>query len=347
MELLMNCTVPFDTQRSLVRQSCSDIYRSVIGRADRMRIATGYITADSIIELMRAIGENKRPYTELLIGMSYFEKFTHTQYDAVMALNNMLRNEDLGCVYLSDKTRFHGKMYSFSKNNTCISSIVGSSNLGSFIGTSNDLFETDCLFYDNEAELIDSAISHLMAEIASPLFALPAITDFISEPNILDGHLGVEKVSPSEYSNLCQKQTGIRFPLALKAEAKSNLNCFFGKGRLNSQTGFIQPRPWYEVEMIISKKVTCSENYPKNSVFEVYTDDMYKFRCTTNGTYSKNFRSADDLKILGKWIKGRMESENALTIGQPVTEEVLNKFGHHNILLCQTTEPHKWLLSLD
>ena len=39
----------------------------------------------------------------------------------------------------------------------------------------------------------------------------------------------------------------------------------------------------------------------------------------------KNFRSAHDLKILGRWIKGQMENAGALKLGDKVTEETFKK----------------------
>jgi hypothetical protein len=42
------------------------------------------------------------------------------------------------------------------------------------------------------------------------------------------------------------------------------------------------------------------------------------------------------LKILGKWLKGRLEESNALKIGEPVTKDVLNKYGRSNIKMSQT-----------
>ena len=53
-------------------------------------------------------------------------------------------------------------------------------------------------------------------------------------------------------------------------------------------------------------KLGC--NVVGNSPFKrVFTDDGWKFRCKTSGDHAKNFRSEDNLEILGTWIKGRME----------------------------------------
>ena len=97
--------------------------------------------------------------------------------------------------------------------------------------------------------------------------------------------------------------------------------------------------------MIVSSNITKLSGYPKKGQsFYVITDDGYKFKCSTMGDYSKNFRSADDLCILGRWLKGRMENSNALTIGEKVTENTLKKYGRNNITLTKTTIPNLWYL---
>ena len=79
-------------------------------------------------------------------------------------------------------------------------------------------------------------------------------------------------------------------------------------------------------------------------MIHVYTDDGWKFDCKIQGDYGKNFRSAGDLKTLGRWIKGRLERAGCLTVGQPVTEEVLQKYGRKTISLKETDEQNVWLL---
>ena len=51
-----------------------------------------------------------------------------------------------------------------------------------------------------------------------------------------------------------------------------------------------------------------------------------------------------DLKILGKWVKGRLESSGILMMGEPVTNEVLEKYGRHNIRMIPTTINEIWYL---
>jgi hypothetical protein len=78
--------------------------------------------------------------------------------------------------------------------------------------------------------------------------------------------------------------------------------------------------------------------------FDVITDDGYKFACRVSGDFSKNFRSADDLQILGRWIKGRMENKRALNIGEKITDSNLRKYGRNTITLTKTKRENVWFL---
>ena len=79
-------------------------------------------------------------------------------------------------------------------------------------------------------------------------------------------------------------------------------------------------------------------------MFDVITDDGWSFTCKVSGDYSKNFRSEKDLKILGKWLKGRLENFGVLKAGEPVTSETLEKYGRNTFTLTKTTEENIWFL---
>lgn len=115
-----------------------------------------------------------------------------------------------------------------------------------------------------------------------------------------------------------------------------------------TRTGVIQPRHWYEVELIVPSIVTSLAGYPQKetpgAVFDVITDDGWKFSCKVSGDYSKNFRSEDDLKILGKWIKGRLENAGVLEVGQPVTPETFQQYGRDNFSLTKMGSGNLWYL---
>ncbi|MEZ2227224.1 MAG: AAA family ATPase [Microcoleus sp.] len=120
-------------------------------------------------------------------------------------------------------------------------------------------------------------------------------------------------------------------------EQQSNLNIFFGKGRENKSTGKFIPRDWYEVELIVDSKTISDPIYPKGD-FIAHTDDGLTFDCQTQGANYKNFRSKNDLKILGRWIKGKLEQSGALKQFEPVTSETLQKYGRDYIRLYKLSD---------
>ena len=277
--------------------------------------------------------------------MHYFEKFTKEQYEAACKLNEVLEAENLGMVYVSNTVKFHGKLYSFlNSKGRCFSALVGSSNLGSLVKSANRLYEVDCFFTDSEStSLVSKSIDELLLKLGTPLSKLESITEFKAKNDLLENHDNVRKIPRDEYEKLLDSTANVCFDIPLKPTLKSNLNAYFGKGRVNKR-GFEMPRPWYEVEVIVSNSISSKDGYPRNRSFTVLTDDGWSFECSTHGDYAKNFRSNADLTILGKWLKGRLEDYSALKIGEPVTEKVLKKYGNSTMKLTATSDPNIWLL---
>jgi len=149
--------------------------------------------------------------------------------------------------------------------------------------------------------------------------SISAITDanIVHEHNTkLDGVEGVTKVSIADVDAFKTAQTSISFDIPLKVPGipgstqdfmKSNINKCYAKGRLNSRTGVVTERGWWETEIIVSKSITQLPTYPERNVpFFVITDDGWKFMMHVSGDWSKNLESHDDLKVLGYWLKGRL-----------------------------------------
>lgn len=340
MELLLSNFPPI----KITPGSTREFIEKNLTKCKSLKIATGYISSDALIELKRIIELNKKPKLELLIGMHYFDGFTPTQLEATKALNEYLTGSGLGFVHLSNSMKFHGKMYSFTMDDASISAIVGSSNLGSIFDKVNRQYEADIHINGTESIGIHNAIERIIKGIGCPFENIDKTKIKRIEFNrLLENHENVEKVDEAGVAKIKAQIINTSFDIPVKTEPKSNLNAFFGKGRVD-QRGYEMPRPWYEAEIIVSKKTTSLDNYPADRVFTVVTDDGWSFKCETNGDNSKNFRTKDDLKILGKWLKGRMEEAGALEIGKPVTEDVLRKYGRNSVGLTATKNPDVWYL---
>jgi hypothetical protein len=311
--------------------------------ADNVKIATGFISSDSLIELAKVIELNDKPNIELLIGMHYFSGFTKAQYDSAITLHNILQEKGRGAVYVSVSTMFHGKLYSFANTSKSYGALVGSSNLGSMVKSSSGLYEADCYFDDDRnIKQVDNTISSLMKDIGVKITDVP-IDSFNKHNVLLDNHYGVTCIPTEDLVKIRDTKTSTIFEIPVKTEAKSNLNIFFGKGRV-SPRGFVVPRPWYETEFIVPVNITRQSGYPKDRDFTVYTDDGWSFECSSQGQNAKNFRSKGDLQILGRWIKGKLELSGALKIGQPVTNDVLANYGNDKVKLIGTSNPDVWFL---
>ena len=351
MDFLFSNLSPIRTEYS----TFADKFYSLISKASRLDIAVGYITADSLAELQQIVAYNKNiEILNLIIGMHYLEKFTKLEYNAAVGLNNFLQNEHRGEVRLVRPFRFHGKLYAYSNSDGAFAGIIGSNNLSSIVDNRTRVYEAAALITESEyAEKIRKFIDALYADATDNIANCPiSEVDFKKHNTLLEGHECVKKMTNEEHADVISSLTELKFDIPLvkngSVPEKSNLNVFFGEGRLNRTTGVTVPRHWYEAELIVPSAITSMHGYPQkdtaSAVFDVVTDDGWKFSCKVSGDSSKNFRSEDDLKILGKWIKGRLENNGLLEVGHMVTADTFARYGRENFTLRKTAMPNLWYL---
>lgn len=342
MDLLYSNFPPLKTGN----RSFTDAFDELLFKADTIRIATGYITADSVAELQSILKLNPKTKFDLIIGMHYFDGFTQKEYQASLTFSEFLNDARMGGVFLSTAFKYHGKIYSFFKNKEPIASIVGSNNLSSITGYSR-VYETSLLFQERYKSIeLNDFITDLI-NISTPIDKCKIKINKYNK--LLIDHESVDPVDPVDVKKIPLTNLKFRIPLKVgDSHSKSNLNVFFGKGRQDKR-GLIKPRHWYEIELIVPKKITSIEGYPNSEsgddIFNVITDDGWKFKCKVSGDSNKNLRSEGDLKILGRWIKGRLENNGALNVGDLVTEETLQKYGRSDFELIKTETENLWYLN--
>ncbi len=347
MEFLFSNYPPMKTSSKTFLEA----FYGLLPQTSKLDIAVGYVSADSLIELQKIVELNNNIRTlNLVVGMHYFDNFTKAQYDAAMHLNKFLMDNQLGGVRLVDAFRYHGKLYSYSNDSGPFAGIIGSNNLSSIVDGGIRVYESAVLLNDMSSVKQIRDFIYDLTQTATKNIADLEIDTFNDENALLDGHEFVEKVSSQALANAICAKTSISFEIPIKpyeVSPRSNLNAFFGKGR-KSKNGIVKPRHWYEVELIVPKRITSQPGYPQsqtnNSVFTVITDDGWSFKCKVSGNCSKNFRSEGDLKILGKWLKGRLENAGVLTVGNPVTKNTLKQYGRNSFVLTKTTIPGTWFL---
>lgn len=334
MELLLSNYPPMKTKC----HTFSDMFYSLVPQSTELNIAVGYITSDSLIELQKIVEMNTLKKLNLTIGMHYLEQFTKVEYNAALKLNEFLAENRCGEVRLVTPFRYHGKLYSYSDEQGPFAGIIGSNNLSSIVDGGRRVYESAVLLDDKDmACRIHGFIGELVRTSTDNISDLK-IDTFREVNPLLQGHEYVKKLGSHDVAKVMLQRTDVSFEIPIKpyeVSPHSNLNAFFGKGR-KAQNGLIKPRHWYEVEVIVPKTVTGQKGYPKakteDAVFDVVTDDGWSFKCKVSGDYSKNFRSEGDLKILGKWLKGRLENAGVLKVGDPVKKETLERYGRDDIV---------------
>lgn len=305
-------------------------------------MVSGYVGKETIVQLRSELGRRKDIAVELVVGMAAKEGLTQSTYDALLDLHGELcsrnhpkyKRQGVYAFFSGPDAQrvrgMHAKAYLFDQGRNR-QLIVGSSNF-SFSGLS--------LAGNVEMNLIDTspAVAHEFEKFYEGLhtgrLALPIdiIENFpirgkATRARHQSTKLLVKVKPPRDFK--VQKHVDIDLARNIERQTRSNLNCCFGKGRWARQTGRVTPRDWYEVELISPIEVTSNPNYPQGE-FDAITTDGFSFRAVTNGDYGKNLRSADDLKIMGLWLKGLLEDAGALSDDpqELVTRETFETYGN-------------------
>lgn len=303
--------------------------------AENVQIASGY-TSLNIIQQFRPnfinVASNGGT-SKFLLGMAFYEGLGTKKLEELLSLNEELTalNDNSG-VFVTNGRRYHGKVYRFYDENES-NIFVGSSNFSSS-GTYGNIECTVPIETDGKKAQIISFLDDLYSAEYSINIANAEIKESGKRKNLratIENYwAALQKYNPETINT--DGLPKFTFPLDRIAEKeKSNLNVYFGKGRLNTTTGMVKPRPWYEIELIASNDLNSKPNYPKGD-FLAYTDDGLIIPMRTQGDYYKNIRSRNSLQIFGIWLKGKLEKSGALNKLEPVTLDTLIEYGKTNLV---------------
>jgi hypothetical protein len=308
--------------------------------AAKIDLVTGYISSESILVVLEFLkSKNQIREFNLVVGMAKQDGLSQMQISALEMLDAYLSKKRLGSVYIAWAKPVHAKITIFYDDGV----MLGSSNLSAFI-SSGSPFEVDVFIDDlkflKSSEIVVSDIISSAKKLQDVKHKIPVSKEKLSQQALAD-----RGVSKWDFPLVKYSPSGPSFELELRPTAKSNLNACFAAPK-NTGAG---PRNWFEVEIIISTKVSAHSLFPshtlRNKPFEVLTDDGYRFTCHFSGSNFKNLTSKDDLTILGAWIKGRLIDAGALNFGGTYTELVATKYGRSSVTLTATKDKNLWLLS--
>ena len=312
--------------------------------SDYMLMTSGYISEDAIFFLKQNL-ENL-PRFDLGVGMHGIEGFTKSQYDGLVGLNADMVEDCKGMSYVSDALKFHGKAYSFFKEDEPFAALIGSTNISILGDKDKRQFEIDLLIDDPQAIKNVVSIQRDLISCSKEIdkffpskFITPNKESYVAKMQNIS-HATIVNVPAEEVSAAKHALSpAFQFNLRLPCEPKSSLNVIFGRGRGGGESGRgkITKRSWLECEIIVSNSVTSLPGYPeKGDKFWVVTDDGWSFICGVQGDYAKNFRSQDDLHVLGAWLKGRLLNSGVVEYGQRITEETLQAYGRETLFFAKT-----------
>lgn len=317
-----------------------------ISNSTEVLIATGYMSQDIIDKYFQKTIEivNKGGIVKLLLGMAFYEGVTKKKLEIVKRLS--LELKDLSAesgVYVNHNRRYHGKLYKFTKDSES-KYYIGSSNFSTSGLRSN--IEATAKIDDKDLQReIESFLTFLFskdestriedAEIVSPGTREYRERLIVTDLSELDRHeFDRAKLSGLQYFDYDLSR--------ISNSMKSSLNAYFAKGRLSRSTGKIAPRGWYEGALIAPVDLISSPLYPHGD-FTAFTDDGYIIPLSTRGQNDKNIESKGNLKLLGMWIKTRLQNSGALKEFTPVTEETLDAYGRDTIRFYKIDEAKYFL----
>ena len=311
----------------------------MLTQSKSLRIASGYVSLQTISKYSSLMLDRAKDSgnVQLLVGMAFYEGMSSKQLDACLRFHNDLSIYENSGVYIAYRRKYHGKIYDFTQHN-------GNNRI--FLGSSN--FSPSGLYGNIECtlEVIEECQKQEVSNFLDILFS-DQYAMIINKVSInTDSKIAVKPTQQDKYKALKKHNLHINKNLPCVSmdlsrivdKQNSNLNVYFGKGRLNRKSEFITPRPWYEIEIISSLEfMRSNSDYPKGD-FDAYTDDGLIMPMKTQGDNFKNLRSKNSLQIFGMWLKGKLEKSGCLKKYETITDDTLVEYGNSYLKLYKISD---------
>ena len=357
MNLLYSNILPLGTDEG--QNTIIDTFNEQITLSDRVDIAVGYVSRASLDELELLVEQNNIKQICLIIGMYFVEGMPEGSYHTALKLNRKWQESGKGEIRIVKAFKYHGKLYTFYKDNLPFSAILGSANLGVIKPEANNRrqYEISSIITDqNELTEISRFIDKLKAPNISSNIAdidgMPLIHETNTALSVIELVTTVPQSNVDFYKR-CSAYASFLLPLKVpsyderhmddgKHFTKSNVNVCYAAPRSKRKS-----RDWYETQLTVAKEITRIEGYPeKNKPFFIITDDGYWFKAHTTSDGNKQFSAVGDELIMGRWLKGRLAAAGLV---KPVndtqadtdrtgmiTKEMLQEYGCENLYLKKT-----------
>lgn len=316
-----------------------------LATCESLEIATGYFGVALVEKLTPSLIEiAQRGFCRLLVGMIFNEGVSTKQKQALEELDKHLRSvNDQSGVFLTLQ-QFHGKVYrlKFPSDERIY---VGSSNL-SDSGFRHNL-EFNVLVADEATQVSIRSFLHFIFKNDCPISAPLSEVELVIksrgrrdsiETQADNSSLSTCLISKNKFPSVTPLSV-IEIELRVDRQPNSSLNLFFDKGRKN-QHGKYSPRPWYEVEVTSTALERLHGDYPigEFDAFVSEGDEFYLIPMVATSQHNKAIFSRGNRRVLGEWIKGKLQKLGHLTHGERITSDTLSDYGNNKLILKKFAE---------
>ena len=357
MELLYSNILPMRLKED--QRTIADVFHELAEQSDQVKIAVGYVSKASLLELDELVERHQIKHILLIIGMYYIEGMPEGSYHTAIKVNRKWLEKGVGEIRIVRPFKYHGKLYAFYKEGSPVAAMIGSANLGVIKPEASNRrqYEIASIVTEpDECNQIDFHIQELAANNISCNLEDASGMPLIEETNTaLTGIELVTKIPPAnvDFYRRCTAYASFLLPLKVPAYAerhmddnrhytKSNVNVCYAAPRNKRKS-----RDWYETQLTVSKEITRIDGYPeKNVPFFIVTDDGYWFKAHTTSDGNKQFSAVGDELIMGRWLKGRLAAAGLVTPVNDtkkdtdrkgmITKEMLKEYGCDALYLKKT-----------
>ena len=132
MELLYSNILPMRLKED--QRTIADVFHELAEQSDQVKIAVGYVSKASLLELDELVERHQIKHILLIIGMYYIEGMPEGSYHTAIKVNRKWLKKGVGEIRIVRPFKYHGKLYAFYKEGPvgCCESIVSITDINAF-----------------------------------------------------------------------------------------------------------------------------------------------------------------------------------------------------------------------